>query len=320
VGPSGSTYAYAFAATLPAAGTYQAAVADLQFPSQLTALAFAVAQDGVILKQSPAAATLNVDANAHNVVLLVSAQPPSSGSTSANGLFDVNLQSTGASPKLVFDKTQSVSGGASLFDSQTLMLGVSGGFDASLADLKFPDAFDDLALVVSRGSQVLGKIYGAGKFSFAATPGAYQLTFVATPAASQQFGLYSFAIVFSPPTVNLSASASTVAVGDTVQLSWSATDATSCTASGGSWTGSKATSQSSEAVVVTATTTYMLSCTGAGGTVPKSVTVTATPKTSSSGSGGGSMDPAFLLLAAALAAAGQYRRRRDIFHRGAAPS
>jgi hypothetical protein len=312
IGPSAGTYAYAFVAPLPGAGTYQATVADLQFPSQLTALSFAVAQGGVILKQSPAAATLNVDANASNLVLLVAAQPPTSGSASANGLFDVNLQSTAASPQLVFDKTQSVSGGAALFDSQSLTLGVSGSFDANLADLQFPVAFDDLAFVVSRGSQVLGKIYGAGTFSFAGSPGTYQLTFVATPSAQQQFGLYGSSIVFSPPTVTLTSDVSTAQVGAAVQLTWSAINAASCTASGGSWTGSKATAKTTEAVVLSATTTYTLTCAGAGGTVAKSVAVTATPKPASSGGGGGRMDPALLILGAALAVAGQNRRRRAI--------
>ena len=91
----------------------------MQFPSQLTALSFAVAQNGVILKQSTTAATLDFTAAAGNAVLLVSAQPPATGSTTGNGLFDVNVQSTGASAGLVFDKTQNVSSGGFLFDSQT---------------------------------------------------------------------------------------------------------------------------------------------------------------------------------------------------------
>ncbi len=60
-------------------------------------------------------------------------------------------------------------------------------------------------------------------------------------------------------------------------LSWSATDATSCTASGG-WTGAKAVS-GTLVVVIAATASYTLSCTGPGGSnqVTRTVTVAPTP-------------------------------------------
>lgn len=301
--PPGTNSDYAFAFLTPSltAGAYQATGADLQFPSQLTGLSFAVAQGGLILKQSPSAASLNITAAAGNVVLLVSAQTPASGGASGNGLFDVNLQTIGASASLVYDKTQSVSSSKALFDDQTLILGVSGSFDASLTDLKFPAQFQDLALVVSRGSEVLGKIYGGGVFSFAATPGSYQLTFVATPSADQQFGLYAVSVVSSPPVVTLTSNVSTAATGTPVTLTWGATNATTCTASGGSWTGSKATSSSStEAVALTATTTYTLTCTGDGGTKAQSVTVTATAAPASSHGGGGALGLGFLAFGSAL--------------------
>ena len=54
-------------------------------------------------------------------------------------------------------------------------------------------------------------------------------------------------------------------VGGTATLSWSSTDTTSCTASGG-WSGQKATSGSEEVTISTAgNTTYSLRCTGATG-------------------------------------------------------
>ncbi len=313
VQPSGaaSSYAYAFVTPTLTAGAYQATAADLQFPSALSGLSFAVAQSGVIVKQSAAAAALNFNATAGNAIFLVNAETPASGATSANGLFDVNLQTTGPSAQLVYDKTQSVSSSVALFDSQTLVLGVSGSFDANLTDLKFPDQFQDLALVVSRGSQVLGKIYGGGVFSLPATPGSYQLTFVATPSADQQFGLYGVSIVASPPIITLTSNVSTAATGTAVQLSWSSSNATSCTASGGSWTGSKATSSGSEAVALTATTTFTLTCTGGGGTKSQSVTVTATAAPASSHGGGGALDLGFLVLGSVLAGTrlGRYSRR-----------
>jgi hypothetical protein len=311
VQPSGSAYAYAFVSPPLTAGPYQATAADLQFPSTLAGLSFAVAQNGIILQQSSTAATLNFNAAPGNVVLLVSAQTPASGSVSGNGLFDVNLQTTGASAQLVYDKTQGVSSTAALFDAQTINLGVNANFDASLTDLKFPAQFDNLALVVSRGSEVLGKIYGGGVFSLAGSPGSYQLTFIATPAAQQQFGLYGVSVVFSLPVVTLTSNVSSAVTDSTVQLSWTASNSTNCTASGGSWSGSKTASSGTEAVILAATTTYTLSCTGTGGVKAQSVTVTATPKPTSSGGGGGPMDFELLAAAAALAAARIRRAKRD---------
>jgi hypothetical protein len=311
---TGTNFAYAFVVPgdpLPA-GAYSATAADLQFPSQLTSLSFAVAENGLILQQSAAAGTVSFNVPASgNVIVLASAQPPGSGSTSANGLFDVNLQSTGATASLVFDRTQNVSSTPSLFDSQSLTIGVDASFDATLTDLKVPAAFDTLALLVSKGSTVLGKIYGGGTFSFPASAGTYLLTFVATPSAMQNFGTYATSVVFSPPVVTLTSSASSVATGGTVTLSWSATNATSCTASGGTFPGSQSTSTSSLAVVVSATTTYSLSCTGAGGTTAQSVTVTATAaKSSSSSGGGGAVDPVWLILGSGLLVA-RLRRRQS---------
>jgi hypothetical protein len=308
VQPAGSAYAYAFVSPpLTAAGAYQATAADLQFPSQLGGLSFAVAQNGAIVQQSATATSINFNATAGTVILLAGAQTPSSGSTSGNGLFDVNLQTTGASAQLVYDKTQVVSSTPALFDAQTINLGTSASFDASLTDLQFPAAFSNLALVVSRGSQILGKIYGGGVFSFPGSTGSYQLTFVATPAANQQVGLYGVSMVFSVPVVNLTSSVASAVADSTVTLNWTSSNASSCTASGGNWTGSKTASSGSEAVILSATTTYTLTCTGTGGVNAQSVTVTATPKPASGG-GGGALDMAFLTLAGALAAARMRKR------------
>ena len=70
-----------------------------------------------------------------------------------------------------------------------------------------------------------------------------------------------FAITAGSPVVVLSASPDTILPSGSSTLSWSSTDATSCTASGG-WSGSKALT-GSESVSPTVTTTYTLTCTGA---------------------------------------------------------
>src|SRR5271157_169345 len=78
------------------------------------------------------------------------------------------------------------------------------------------------------------------------------------------------------PTVSLSANPTSVASGGSATLTWSSTNATSCTASNG-WSGAEATSGTQSLNNLTATTTYTLTCTGAGGSANQSVTVTVVP-------------------------------------------
>ena len=73
------------------------------------------------------------------------------------------------------------------------------------------------------------------------------------------------------PTLNLSASATTIDSGDSATLNWSSSNATSCTASG-AWSGSRGTT-GNQSVSPSADSTYSLSCSGAGGTVTDSVTI-----------------------------------------------
>jgi hypothetical protein len=302
VGPFGSppTFSYAFVVPVKT-GPYQATAADLQFPAQLNGLQFEVAQNGSPLVQPASAATVSFNAVAGNVVLLVSAQTPASG----NGLFDVNLQSTGASPSLIYDNTQIVTGTGGLFNAQPVTVTDNASYDASLTDLKFPGAFDSLGLVVSRGSSVVGKIIGGGgkPLSFAGSPGTYQLTFVASPSSNQQFGLYASSVVYSPPTITLSSSVPSAAVGANIQLTWSATNASTCSASGGNWSGNKATSTTTETVLLAATTTYVLNCTGLGGATTQSVAVTATQAPPAKSGGGGALDLSLLALCGGLVTA-----------------
>jgi hypothetical protein len=79
--------------------------------------------------------------------------------------------------------------------------------------------------------------------------------------------------------VNLSATPTTVPSGGSSTLTWSSTNATSCTASnvgveGSSWSGPKPTSGSNVQGPLTATGTYSLACTGLWGTASQAVTIT----------------------------------------------
>jgi hypothetical protein len=77
-----------------------------------------------------------------------------------------------------------------------------------------------------------------------------------------------------PPTVTLTASPPNISPGGSSTLSWSSTNATSCSAvSPTGWTTSTTTS-GTKLVNPSGTTAYTLSCTGAGGTTTASATVT----------------------------------------------
>jgi hypothetical protein len=300
VGTATTAQSFAFVVTLPSAGTYNLAVTDFQFPGAFASISQTVAQNGVVLPFANNASSGNFTAAKGVAIVLVNAVAPTSGS--GLGIFDVTVQSTGPSPTVLLDQTQAVGG---VINSQTITLGNSGNFTTTLADLGFPAAFSDLAAVVSLDGTILGKIYGAGTFSFAGAPGNYVLTSIATPG-SKNYGLYSLNISPAAPTVTFAASASSVATNSTVTLTWSSQNATACMASGGTgWAGSQSTS-GSLAVVVGATETLTLTCTnGSGGSASQSVTVTATAAAQTS-SGGGSLSISLLAGLAVLVLA---RRR-----------
>ncbi len=74
------------------------------------------------------------------------------------------------------------------------------------------------------------------------------------------------------PTITLSANPTSVTSGGSTVLAWTASNATSCMASG-AWSGSKATTGSQTIGSLTVASTFTLSCTGSGGNASKSVSV-----------------------------------------------
>ncbi len=76
------------------------------------------------------------------------------------------------------------------------------------------------------------------------------------------------------PTVSLAASPPSINWGLSSTLTWFSTNVTSCTASG-AWSGTKGAS-GTQSVSPTSSSTYILACTGSGGTVSSSATVTVT--------------------------------------------
>ena len=79
---------------------------------------------------------------------------------------------------------------------------------------------------------------------------------------------------FPAPTISITSDISSASTGDSALISWSSTNATSCTASGG-WTGSKGTSGSESISLVAGNNTFSLSCSGSGGSFNQSVVVFA---------------------------------------------
>jgi hypothetical protein len=304
---SGGT-SFAFIANLPTAGTYNLLVNDFQFPVPFTSLGTpTVAQNGTVLTQTAGG---DFTGAAGPVVVLVNTTPPSSG----DGIFGVTVQTSGSSPQVLLDQTQAVGG---VFTTSTVTVGTSGNYSATLTDLGFPSSFQNLAVAVSRGSQVVGKIYGGGTFAFNVTPGQYVFSYITTPtttsatASLNNYGLYAINVASSVPTLTFTASPTSVTAGQTTQLTWSSQNAISCTASGVTgWTGSEPTSGST-AVAIASNSTLTLSCTGSGGAVTKSVTVTATTAPSSGGGGGGgALSGAFLAMITATWLAGLIRTTR----------
>ena len=80
----------------------------------------------------------------------------------------------------------------------------------------------------------------------------------------------------STPTITISIAPATISVGQSASLTWSSTNATACTASGG-WMGTQATSgTASESPTASGSTTYTLTCSGSGGSAQGSATLTVT--------------------------------------------
>lgn len=78
------------------------------------------------------------------------------------------------------------------------------------------------------------------------------------------------------PSLTFSATPESVTAGGTATLSWNAENATACSASG-AWDGDKEISGSQVLLSLTSSGTYTLSCSGPGGNVSQSTTVTVQP-------------------------------------------
>src|SRR5262249_46202265 len=93
----------------------------------------------------------------------------------------------------------------------------------------------------------------------------YTLTCSGAGGSAAKTASVTIATTTTPsPSVTLSASPRSVPRNTNSTLTWSGTNATTCTASGG-WSGAKATSGSQSVGPLVQDTTYSLTCSGAGG-------------------------------------------------------
>ena len=298
----GSVSAYTFnvpgtsGGTALTAGTYTATLTDFQYPAALSVADLAVVQNGTLLGAETATGSFTVTAAAGSASLIVFAQGGLGGS-----LLDVSLAN--GSGTLVLDQPQGV---GAAFSVTPLSIPSTGNYQISLLDLGWPAQFGTIAGVITQGSTKIGQVVGGGAInSTQLSEGTYYLSIIAAPQNSSSgvmAGTYALNVSSAPaaPTVNFSASATSVTSGGTVQLTWTTTGATSCVGSGGSWSstysGSQAASDTVTSPSITSAATFTLTCTGAGGSTAKSVSVSLSTASSSGGHGGGAVDPWLLLV------------------------
>jgi hypothetical protein len=269
-----------------AAGPYQLQLEDFERPEPLSSLQAAMTQGAIVRGLLATEGTAQFNLQAGGLKVLVALRLPTSATPaeSRNGLFGLTVTAGTASTPLL-ETTRGVGG---FFRTHPAVVQAAGPYDLTLQDLAFPDPMRDAMLVITRGTDLIAQIYGSSTVSKQQLgAGTYVLNFLGRPAVGKSYGTYGLKIANSPPapTVTLSATSISITSGQTTTLQWSASDATTCTASNG-WSGTKDTSGSQTTGSLTANTTYDLSCTGAGGTANASVTVSVSPPSAKRGGGG----------------------------------
>ncbi|MFC4307984.1 hypothetical protein ACFPN2_02720 [Steroidobacter flavus] len=305
---------YSFSPSEPVSrGNYALSLNDLRFPTELPSLRALAIQEGLPVGQLNAAGNTVVSLEAGKVRVLVAATPPPvSGTLPGNGAFALALKA--ANDAIVFESTQGVGG---LFNAKVVDLPAAGRYDIELKDFEFPSRLRISWLAVTHGTELVGQVIGSSPIqNLQLEGGVHVLNFIGQPAANTNYGAFGLKVSDSTPApvVTLSASPTSVTAGQSSTLTWSATNATSCTASNG-WSGSKTVSgtQSTGALSTSSNTTYALECVGPGGRSSASVTVSVTvPTPGKSGGGGGHLDPLLLVALATVLTLATVRRQRGV--------
>ncbi len=139
-----------------------------------------------------------------------------------------------------------------------------------------------------------------------AAPGSLSYVLTCTGAGGTASATATLTVTAPAPTVTLAVAPTSITVGQSATLTWSSTNATSCTASN-AWTGTEAvTGTISETPSAAGSLSYVLTCTGPGGTA--NATATLTVAAAGGKSGGGAMGLWDLLALTLLGVAAQRRR------------
>jgi hypothetical protein len=285
------------------AGDYTVTLTDFGtsgFFNAFASINLGLTRDNQLLQSLAAAGSVVFAATPGRYGIAIVADP---ATDDGEGLLGIRVRG-GPGNAIVYDRTEAI--GAD-FSSYTIEPTIAQSVDVRLTDLSFPAAFSEMLVAVTRGADRVVEIAGAGSFSFQATPGTYVVNVLGTPNAA--VGYSTFGVRASttppPPVVSLSASPTGVSVGGSATLSWSAQNADSCTASGG-WSGSRPTTGTASSGALQASTTFTLTCTGAGGSRDASVDVSVTAAQRLGGGGGSDVWLLLMLGGAAVVA----RRRR----------
>jgi hypothetical protein len=291
------------------AGNYTLTLSDLRFPSQLASLQAAVVQGATLVHELDAAASEPVTLQAGRVRVLVAATPPPvSGTTPGNGLFALALK-TQPGDATVLESTQGVGG---LFTAKVVPLPAAGRFDITLKDFTFPARLRTSWLAVTRGTTLVAQVIGSSSIqNLQLEAGVHMLNFLGQPAANANYGTFGMKVADSapPPVVTISAASTSITTGQSTTLTWSATNATSCTAAGG-WSGTKGVSGTQSTGALTANAIFEIDCVGPGGRDDASVTVTVNASTPRNGGGGGPVEPLLIVALLGMLAASTVSRRR----------
>jgi hypothetical protein len=283
-----NTGGYRYATNVATAGSYRFVLKDQLFPSAFVALRALVVQNGGLVQTiaSPGTTTL---ALANGPAFLLVTGVNTSGASSLLGL---SLEPAAGGAALL-TRSQGVGGS---FSTRDVVIPAAGSHDLQVADLSFPAAFQDFAVAITRGTDMVGQIFGGGQIRFEAVPGTYSINLLSRLTAGAQFGTWGFGLATTPPapTISLTATPASVPSQTSATLTWSTTGATSCTATGG-WSGTKALSGTETSIPLIINTAFTLTCVGAGGNANVTANVAIDAPAASDG-GGGSLDIASLLL------------------------
>jgi len=206
-----------------------------------------------------------------------------SGTQAANFVLNTNtLMFTAASPSAPAPAPQTVTASVSGTLSGTLFVLIevlSGTNVVSVSNVVLTGGNSGQATVTPAAPSVLG----AGTFAsmlrvraclndatcatgqLSGSPQTINVTYIVNPAGSG-----------STPTVTIAANPTSVVSGGSTTLTWASTNATGCVASGG-WSGNKNTSGNQPIGSITSPSSFILTCSGSGGTAAATANVTITP-------------------------------------------